>query len=254
MSEAFGHLPEEVQRLAAEIEAVTGPIHLVQSVSLPYALGALSLKWIDGRPHPVITYAGQLTPETAIHELLHARRALLELVPWCKLTGLRLFGEDGKEISDMSAMPGGEIDNHIEHLFVYPEQARLGFPKTNLSGLLTNIIEHLHLNTPDFMRRLLAFGAWAAVQSCTPELIPVAMSALRKEGLWYDARRYWDAVQNCRDNKRALVKITANAINLPLKNLEMTYLRRRDGIWEFATAPVKTRPSTWKRILDSPAT
>ena len=252
MSEAFRHLPVAVQLLAAEIEAVTGPIELVQSAGLSHALGELSIKWIDGSPHPVIVYGDRLTADTAMHELLHARRAFLDLVPWCRLIGLQIFDENGKELSSLRGLFGGEIDNHIEHLFVYPEQARLGFPKANLSRLLIGILEHLHLNTPDFMRRLMAFGAWVAVLRCTQELIPLATATLKKEGLWYEARRYGDAVQAYHDDKRALVKITADAIQLPVKYLEMTYLRRSDGIWEAAVTPVKTKPSTWKRILDSP--
>ncbi|MFQ5935315.1 MAG: hypothetical protein ACE5LB_02750 [Acidiferrobacterales bacterium] len=159
------------------------------------------------------------TTQAVLHELLHLRRYWIDFVP--QLVPIDDRGGDKTKIAN-------EIDNALEHLAIFPQEAEYGFePYADLNRAARTLWESYPWNeiTEPWARRKSCLLAWlTTVCLVTDDAVKtLARDCLEKEGLLDEAENFSDKIRQLHDSKERSIGTAVRFLQIPHDEAEMIY-------------------------------
>ena len=243
-------LPDAVQRIVEDIEAVTGcELEAIHNPGLralswtPFGGGcfAFARQFRRGSLNDTeitrfrvgFEYADcPLDAATAIHEIAHEAYTFLN-------HGWRLTYDPS-----LSLLPrtdsgfGYEFSDFLEHIFVYDLMKQCGASLRKEMDYVAWLLSSLGRHPAGLARRIIGIMGWLTVCRCFPLFRPMAARELTKDGLLSDAQELESRVHSDLtrpENSLRTFILSARALGIPPALIEVRQMvRSTDGRWGVA--------------------
>lgn len=222
-------LSPDIQRLVNEIEAFAAveiEIRSAPTPSLKTAANPKAVALLATQTGATLFYREEdrFQSAAALHELLHLRRYWLDPVP--QLAAVTDPQGDKTRIAN-------EIENTLEHLVIYPQEARYGLdPYVGINERERErwqAYPWVDINEP-WARRKTALLSWLTVHTLvTDEAVKaLARRYLENEGLLEEAENFSDKIQRLQSSKERSLATVIRFLRIPRHEAEMVYLDIRN--------------------------
>ncbi|MEJ5999712.1 hypothetical protein [Paucibacter soli] len=230
--EYFERLGTEAKSLADEVEQASGvEVCIRENLALagrgPGGAGILTCD-ISARSIEISTPSPDYFPDGAvIHELLHAKRMLIENVP--RLSGSGVSNDWGPEFE--SALT--HLDNAIEHLVIVPDElSRTPARREHWEAVMKRTWEvDLPALSGQPQVKIWAFVHWAFLQHVLPDSSSVspARELLEARGWAEEAGQFVLELTPLLQSKPELAMYCFRKFDLPVEWTALEYFDCRDG-------------------------
>lgn len=211
-------LVHDIEAFAAvEIEVRSAPTPSLKTATDPKAVALLATE-----TGATLLYREEdkFQSRAALHELLHLRRYWLGFIP-------QLAAVDDPQ-GDKTRI-ASEIENILEHLVIYPQEARYGIdPYVGINERERErwqAYPWVNINEP-WARRKTALLSWLTADTLvTDEAVKaLARRYLENEGLLEEAENFADKIQRLKNSKERCLATVIRFLRIPRHEAEMVYL------------------------------
>jgi hypothetical protein len=218
LSPDIQRLVNEIEAFAAvEIEVRSAPTPTLKTAANPKAVALLATE-----TGATLLYReeGKFQSRAALHELLHLRRYWLDSV--CQLAAVDDPQGDKTRIAS-------EIENTLEHLVIYPQEASYGFdPYVGINDRERErwqAYPWVNINEP-WARRKTALLSWLTVDALVTDETVKALACryLENEGILEEAVNFSDKIQRLKNSKERGLATAVRFLRIPRHEAEMVYI------------------------------